>query len=218
MPFEGDTEPQEMSPPRTAGHRAPGRHRRAARRRRGQGQHDRARRQGEDRGRRRRLAPAHHAQERRRAGRLPRREDLPSGPRRDEADGRRHGRRDPKQDRRLPRRRRPDAAALLRGGGVRRAADAGPWSSRRSRSTCRSTIRASRCRRSREDRASAAGRPMKRGRTAPALVVALAAALPAAAQSKLKVYISADMEGIAGVVSGEQLGPRASSTSGSAGS
>src|SRR5262245_39590932 len=30
---------------------------------------------------------------------------------------------------------------------------------------------------------------------------------PSSAQQKLKIYISADMEGIAGVVSGEQLGP-----------
>ena len=49
---------------------------------------------------------------------------------------------------------------------------------------------------------------MKGGRTAAALVVALAAALPAAAQPKLKVYISADMEGVAGVVTGDQLGPQ----------
>jgi D-amino peptidase len=41
------------------------------------------------------------------------------------------------------------------------------------------------------------------------LALALLAALPgaAAAQRPVKVYISADMEGIAGVVSGEQLGP-----------
>lgn len=49
---------------------------------------------------------------------------------------------------------------------------------------------------------------MKTGRTAAALVFALAAALPAAAQPKLKVYISADMEGVAGVVTGDQLGPQ----------
>ncbi len=49
---------------------------------------------------------------------------------------------------------------------------------------------------------------MKGGRTAAALVAALAAALPAAAQTKLKVYISADMEGVAGVVTGDQLGPQ----------
>lgn len=49
---------------------------------------------------------------------------------------------------------------------------------------------------------------MKGGRTGAALVFALAAALPAAAQPKLKVYISADMEGIAGVVTGDQLGPQ----------
>jgi D-amino peptidase len=40
-----------------------------------------------------------------------------------------------------------------------------------------------------------------------ALFLAASATAPASAQSKLKVYISADMEGIAGVVSGEQLGP-----------
>ena len=39
------------------------------------------------------------------------------------------------------------------------------------------------------------------------LLAAFATAAPVSAQSKLKVYISADMEGIAGVVSGEQLGP-----------
>jgi D-amino peptidase len=41
------------------------------------------------------------------------------------------------------------------------------------------------------------------------LLLALSVAVPAAAfaQAKLKVYISADMEGIAGVVTGEQLGP-----------
>jgi D-amino peptidase len=41
-------------------------------------------------------------------------------------------------------------------------------------------------------------------------VAALAAALarPAEAQPKLKVYISADMEGVAGVVTGDQLGPQ----------
>ncbi len=38
-------------------------------------------------------------------------------------------------------------------------------------------------------------------------VLALLIALPAAAQAKLKVYISADMEGIAGVVTDQQLGP-----------
>ena len=43
-----------------------------------------------------------------------------------------------------------------------------------------------------------------------ALAAALATALarPAAAQGKLKVYISADMEGIAGVVTSDQLGPQ----------
>jgi D-amino peptidase len=42
------------------------------------------------------------------------------------------------------------------------------------------------------------------------LAAACGAALarPAAAQAKLKVYISADMEGVAGVVSGDQLGPQ----------
>jgi len=49
---------------------------------------------------------------------------------------------------------------------------------------------------------------MKSGRAATVLVFALAAALPAAAQTKLKVYISADMEGVAGVVTGDQLGPQ----------
>ena len=41
------------------------------------------------------------------------------------------------------------------------------------------------------------------------LAAALAAALArtSAAQSKLKVYVSADMEGVAGVVTGDQLGP-----------
>ncbi len=39
------------------------------------------------------------------------------------------------------------------------------------------------------------------------LVCALVA-LPAAAQPRLKVYISADMEGVAGVVTGDQLGPQ----------
>ncbi len=38
--------------------------------------------------------------------------------------------------------------------------------------------------------------------------LAALAALPAAAQPKLKVYISADMEGVAGVVTGDQLGPQ----------
>ncbi len=38
-------------------------------------------------------------------------------------------------------------------------------------------------------------------------VLAFLIALPAAAQAKLKVYISADMEGIAGVVTDQQLGP-----------
>jgi D-amino peptidase len=42
-----------------------------------------------------------------------------------------------------------------------------------------------------------------------AFSAALAAALvlPAAAQERLRVYISADMEGVAGVVTGDQLGP-----------
>ena len=38
--------------------------------------------------------------------------------------------------------------------------------------------------------------------------LALRLALPASAQAKLKVYISADMEGVAGVVTNEQLGPQ----------
>jgi D-amino peptidase len=43
-----------------------------------------------------------------------------------------------------------------------------------------------------------------------ALAAALTALLarPASAQAKLKVYISADMEGVAGVVTGDQLGPQ----------
>ena len=41
------------------------------------------------------------------------------------------------------------------------------------------------------------------------MLLLAAAARPAAAQRPLKVYISADMEGIAGVVSGDQLGPSA---------
>jgi D-amino peptidase len=40
------------------------------------------------------------------------------------------------------------------------------------------------------------------------LVAAMLAAEPAAAQKKLKVYISVDMEGVAGVVTGDQLGPQ----------
>ncbi len=40
------------------------------------------------------------------------------------------------------------------------------------------------------------------------LLAGLAVALPAAAQPKLKVYISADMEGVAGVVTSDQLGPQ----------
>jgi len=48
---------------------------------------------------------------------------------------------------------------------------------------------------------------MRSVRAAATLAVALAAAAPAAAQPKLKVYISADMEGVAGVVTGDQLGP-----------
>ena len=39
------------------------------------------------------------------------------------------------------------------------------------------------------------------------LLLLLAAAAPADAQPKLKVYVSADMEGVAGVVTQEQLGP-----------
>lgn len=44
-------------------------------------------------------------------------------------------------------------------------------------------------------------------RTIPAAVLALALALPVSAQRPLKVYISADMEGLTGVVTGDQLGP-----------
>ena len=40
-----------------------------------------------------------------------------------------------------------------------------------------------------------------------ALLVLLLSALPGTAQSGLKVYISADMEGVAGAVTGDQLGP-----------
>lgn len=40
-----------------------------------------------------------------------------------------------------------------------------------------------------------------------AALVALAAAAPAGAQEGLKVYISADLEGVVGVVTGDQLGP-----------
>ena len=40
-----------------------------------------------------------------------------------------------------------------------------------------------------------------------AAIVVAALASPAAAQPKLKVYISADMEGVAGVVTSDQLGP-----------
>ena len=50
----------------------------------------------------------------------------------------------------------------------------------------------------------------RRSRLVPPLLAAtllLASALPAAAQRPVKVYISVDMEGIAGVVSSEQLGP-----------
>ena len=39
------------------------------------------------------------------------------------------------------------------------------------------------------------------------LFLFLLLALPASAQDGLKVYISADMEGVTGVVTGEQLGP-----------
>ncbi len=44
-------------------------------------------------------------------------------------------------------------------------------------------------------------------RVVPALVVMLALAMSASAQQPLRVYISADMEGLAGAVSPEQLGP-----------
>ena len=53
------------------------------------------------------------------------------------------------------------------------------------------------------------------------LVVALLCcdSLTSPAQTrKLKIYISADMEGVVGVVTGDQLGPRASSTTASANS
>lgn len=40
-----------------------------------------------------------------------------------------------------------------------------------------------------------------------AALLAAIAATPAAAQTKRKVYVSADMEGVAGVVTGDQLGP-----------
>ena len=39
-------------------------------------------------------------------------------------------------------------------------------------------------------------------------LLALAIAFPVSAQTKLKVYISSDMEGVAGVVTNEQLGPQ----------
>ncbi|MGH7491339.1 MAG: M55 family metallopeptidase [bacterium] len=39
------------------------------------------------------------------------------------------------------------------------------------------------------------------------MVLVVALGVPGYAQTKLKIYISADMEGVAGVVSGEQLGP-----------
>ncbi len=49
---------------------------------------------------------------------------------------------------------------------------------------------------------------MKAGRTATfVLLAALLIAAPLSAQSRPKVYISADMEGVAGVVTPEQLGP-----------
>jgi D-amino peptidase len=46
---------------------------------------------------------------------------------------------------------------------------------------------------------------LRRAAFSAALVAALA--VPAAAQERLKVYISADMEGVAGVVTADQLGP-----------
>lgn len=46
----------------------------------------------------------------------------------------------------------------------------------------------------------------RRAACAAMLAVAVAAALPA--QERLKVYVSADMEGVAGVVTGDQLGPQ----------
>lgn len=49
---------------------------------------------------------------------------------------------------------------------------------------------------------------MRLGRLLLAIGLAAAAAAPSAAQAKLKVYISADMEGVAGVVTQDQLGPQ----------
>jgi D-amino peptidase len=52
-------------------------------------------------------------------------------------------------------------------------------------------------------------RPATRSLLASALALLLAAGTaPLSAQKKLKVYISADMEGVAGVVTNEQLGPQ----------
>ena len=57
------------------------------------------------------------------------------------------------------------------------------------------------------------GRRTRRARVVCALIIALAAVAAVAAprrmvaQRPLKVYISVDMEGIAGVVTGDQLGP-----------
>jgi len=45
------------------------------------------------------------------------------------------------------------------------------------------------------------------GRAAWAVLLAVASAAAAAAQEHLKVYVSADMEGVAGVVTADQLGP-----------
>ena len=47
---------------------------------------------------------------------------------------------------------------------------------------------------------------VQRGILAGALLCALSI-VPASAQRRLKVYISADMEGVTGVVSGDQLSP-----------
>src|SRR5262245_32535385 len=49
--------------------------------------------------------------------------------------------------------------------------------------------------------------PVRRALAAGLLLV-LALGRPALAQGKLKVYVSADMEGVAGVVTGDQLGPQ----------
>ena len=48
---------------------------------------------------------------------------------------------------------------------------------------------------------------MRSIRLVPSLILLLVFASTAAAQKPIKIYISADMEGVAGVVTGEQLGP-----------